>query len=99
MKRIFERFQQYMVAATFAEAGEWETARRQAPARPASRVPEGRITPFDTLFTAITFAEHGMADQALRLVNPRPRQSWGLPNPLNELGLQGAYLVYGTIDC
>jgi hypothetical protein len=52
-----------MTAVTFAEAGEWETARRYAPLRRKGRVREW----IERNLLAAAFAEEGLHDEAMRL--------------------------------
>jgi hypothetical protein len=66
MKNILRKFQETMMAATFAEAGEWDTAREMAPVTELSRDP----TWLNRIFMAITFAESGLHDEAIRFMRP-----------------------------
>jgi hypothetical protein len=95
MKNILHTFQKNMMAATFAEAGEWETARDMAPDIELSHEP----TWLNKLFMAITFAESGMDDEALRFLRPGHTGNRGYHSKITEdLGLRGVQLAYGTIS-
>jgi len=94
MKRIFEKFQKNMVAATFAEAGEWNTARQMAPAAEPIR----ETNWLNNIFTAVTFAESGLHDEALSYLEQRRKARTDFTPPvINELGLKGVRVMYGTI--
>lgn len=55
----------WATAITFAEAGEWETARSFMPSIRQSKAAAW----FQDLCMAVTFAEHGLHDEALRLLS------------------------------
>ncbi len=89
MRTLLERFERTMTAASFAEAGEHETARQiMGEVRPVKRVRTGR---FERLMMAVTFAEAGEFDTARDFmreekrvqkrdrVTPRPRQQLRAP--------------------
>lgn len=63
MKKFLSNFQQMMNAITFAEAGEWETARRMLPPSGAG---VGVRAEVERTFAAVAFAEAGMLDEAER---------------------------------
>jgi hypothetical protein len=84
-----------MLAAAFAEAGEWDTAREMTPDLELSR----EQTWLDRIFTAITFAEAGLHTHAIHCLNPAGRENRGFNSVLAEnLGLQGVQLLYGTVS-
>jgi len=62
MKATFNRFMDTMTAAAFAEAGEWNTAIEMLPAAE----PRGIISWLDRQMMAVTFAECGLYDDAIR---------------------------------
>ena len=95
MKNILRKFQETMMAATFAEAGEWDTAREMTPVTELSREP----TWLNKIFMAITFAESGFHDEAVRFMGPAAAGNRGFNSSIAEdLGLQGIRLVYGTVS-
>ena len=95
MKNILRKFQETMMAATFAEAGEWDTAREMTPVTELSREP----TWLNRIFMAITFAESGLHNEAIRLMGPAAAGNRGFNSAIaEELGLQGIRLVYGTVS-
>lgn len=65
MKKSETRHQSWTTAITFAESGEWETARSFMPVSRQSRV----AVWFQNLCMAVTFAEHGMHEEAVRIVS------------------------------
>jgi len=95
MQNILEKFQKNMMAATFAEAGEWNTAREMAP---DIELPK-ETTCLNRIFAAITFAESGLHNEAIRLLGPAVVRNRGF-NPVfaEELGLKGVQLMYGTVS-
>jgi hypothetical protein len=95
MKDILIKFQKTMMAATYAEAGEWDTAREMTPEIELSQEPNW----LNRLFTAITFAESGLHDEAVRYMEPVRVRNRGYSSPITkELGLKGVQLMYGTVS-
>ena len=95
MKNLLNKFQKNMLAATFAEAGEWDTAREMAPATKLSREP----TWLNRIFMAVTFAESGLYDEAIRFMGPASGRNRGFNSAIAEdLGLHGVRLMYGTVS-
>ncbi|MBI5559280.1 MAG: hypothetical protein HY885_16780 [Deltaproteobacteria bacterium] len=86
----------WMMAATFAEAGEWDTALTMIPAaRPAKETNR-----FFKLFAAVAFAEEGMHEEALRIYGAPPRKAARIElDALKELGAGKAHIRYGRIYC
>jgi len=85
-------FQKWMMAITFAEAGEWETAKNMMPIGIRSRA----INQFQKIFMAAAFAEEGLHAEALSLA-----AGPNLPAPsgddfLQSLGLGGIRMTYGV---
>lgn len=94
MKHLLERFQKNMAAAAFAESGEWDAAREIIPAAKISPDP----TWLDNIFAAITFAEKGLHNEARHFLKPaRNFRTDFTPPVMEELGLKGVRLMYGTI--
>lgn len=93
MKQKLSRFQQWMTAITFAEAGEWEVVRQMIPAIQDSR----EAVTVDHLFSAVAFAEAGEAETALAILN---RASKPRAVPANDffesIGLVGVRVTYGV---
>jgi hypothetical protein len=85
----------WMVAAAFAEAGEWDTAR--------SMIPEKKNTLefgwLSRIFSAVAFAEEGLHDEALRLIGAgsRKQRTVRVLDELEDLGLSMIHLRYGTV--
>jgi len=95
MKNLLKKFQKYMLAATFAEAGEWDTARNMAPAIELSREP----TWLNRIFMAVTFAESGLHDEAIHFLGPASGRNRGFNSAIAEdWGLHGVRLMYGTVS-
>ena len=95
MKYILKKIQNNMEAATFAEAGEWDTAREGAPDTELSR----EANWVNRLFMAIIFAESGLHDDALGLMKPARVRSGDYGSVIaNDLGLKGVQLIYGTVS-
>lgn len=95
MKTTTDNNRSWMNAITFAEAGEWETAREMMP----PTAPRNKF--FELLektFMAVAFAEEGMRDEALCHINaPRPtiRRAG---NFLDSVGLSGVRVTYGILQ-
>jgi len=95
MKKFIHKFQNTMISATFAEAGEWDSAREMAPETHLSRQPSW----LNKVFMAITFAESGMRDEALNFLEPARTGNRGFNSAtLNDIGLKGIQLAYGTVS-
>ncbi|MBU0729819.1 MAG: hypothetical protein KKE17_11950 [Proteobacteria bacterium] len=96
-RKMVEAFDNMMVAATFAEAGEWDTARTMIPAAKVS----AKVNVWDQLFTAITFAEGGLFDEARQIITGMEKCVSRKPLDLvalEQLGLRKIHLVYGTMS-
>jgi len=94
MTRNTEQAKSWMMAITFAEAGEWETARQMTP---VSRG-DGLLAWLKNHFMAIAFAEEGLSDEALRLIEQgRSASSPALAGFLETCGLQGVRLTYAVL--
>ena len=84
-----------MTAVTFAEAGEWDAARAMTPDIQLSR----KQTRLNKIFTAITFAESGLYNDAVLFLEPAVRKDRGFNSVLaDNLGLHGVQLTYGTVS-
>ena len=95
MKNLLSKFQKNMVAATFAEAGEWDTAREMTPITKLSREP----TRLNRFFMAITFAESGLRTDAIRILEPVGHKNRGFNSAIAvDFGLPGVRLMYGTVS-
>lgn len=94
MKNFLSTFQKNMMAVTFAEAGEWDTANEMSPAIKLSREP----SLLNRIFMAVTFAESGIHDEAIRLMGPKANRNRGFNSSIaKDLGLHGIRLTYGTV--
>jgi hypothetical protein len=97
MKKICAQFQKMMAAATFAEAGEWLTARQMLPADPGSREAGGLAR----VFSAVAFAEAGLHETARQFIAGSRLAGTSFvmsPADIEGLGLQGYHLVYGYVS-
>lgn len=95
MKTIVKKFQDIMMAATYAEAGEWDAAREMIPETQLSREPSW----LNRIFMAVTFAEAGLQREAVGFLDPVPAGRRNLGASLaEELGLKGVRLMYGTVS-
>ena len=94
MKNFFNTFQKIMMAATFAEAGEWNTAREMTPTVKLSREPSW----LDKIFLAVTFAESGLHDEALLFTRKTAGKRGFNAATAEDLGLRGVRLIYGTVS-
>ena len=89
MNRINESEKGWQLAITFAEAGEWDTARSLMP--PVKPFKLSRLLDY---FTAVAYAEEGMADEALRIIDAAPRNPRGF---LDIVGLSEVRVTYAHI--
>ena len=95
MKNIITKFQKIMMAVAFAEADEWKMAREMTPDAKISREPSW----LNKIFMAITFAESGLHDEAIGFLKPAAAKNRGFNSEIMEnLGLKGVRLMYGTIS-
>jgi hypothetical protein len=86
-------FQKWMIAVTFAEAGEWETAKKMIPVPFRSRA----INQFQKIFMAAAFAEEGLHGEAISLAEyPGSPQAPSADEFLKSLGLGGVRMTYGV---
>lgn len=85
-------FQKWMTAITFAEAGEWETAKNMMPASIRSRA----ISGFQKIFMAAAFAEEGLHAEAITLAEAPNLQAPSGDAFLRSLGLGGIRMTYGV---
>jgi hypothetical protein len=90
MKQLLNTFQQWMSAITFAEAGEWETARQMSPVCAQKSI----ISQFDQTFMATAFAEEGLYDEAVRIAEDVDCQTAAIDTFLQSLGLDGVRTTY-----
>lgn len=84
-----------MIAATFAEAGDWETARRYAPRKGMGRAGAW----IERHLVAAAFAEEGLHDEALRLAGrgrPPPALDASAPDAL--LRGRGVRMLCGVLS-
>jgi hypothetical protein len=94
MKKILHNIQKNMMAATFAEAGEWDTAREMLPERKLSR----ELSWLNRVFMAITFAEANLQKEAVGFMAPVGGRRSDFNAVIYEnLGLKGVQVIYGTV--
>jgi hypothetical protein len=93
MNTYQEKYRGWMMAVTFAEAGEWDTARAMIP-RTAQKK---KLTFLERAFMAVAFAEGGMADEAIRIMEDRPPQLHGIGDFLDAIGLRGVPVTYAVL--
>jgi hypothetical protein len=93
MKRMLEKFQKMAMSATFAEAGEWDTARELLP----ESKPRTSLNWLESHFSAVAFAESGLPEEAVRISSGREN----FRSPGNDfyetLGLKGVHLSFGYV--
>lgn len=85
-------FQKWMTAITFAEAGEWDTAKNMMPISIRSRA----INKFQKIFMAAAFAEEGLHAEAVSLAESPNLQVPSADDFLQSLGLGGIRMTYGV---
>lgn len=88
----YNRHAKWTTAITFAEAGEWETARLYMP--PVKATLRAWL---EKTFMAIAFAEEGLGEEALRLTGT-PRRKCGCCEAfLAQIGLSEASMTFGLV--
>lgn len=90
--KTLNSFQQWMTAITFAEAGEWESARLMTPASIRTRA----INRFQKIFMAAAFAEEGLHAEAIDLAEGLSFQAPSADDFLQSIGLGGIRMTYGV---
>lgn len=90
-----QRHQSWTTAITFAEAGEWETARSFMPPIRRSRL----AIWLEKTAMAVTFAEAGLVEEALSYTNPATTTVPAATRNFLELcGLDQAHLTFGVVS-
>ena len=95
MKTTTNNNRSWLTAITFAEAGEWETAREMMPP-PAPR--NKLLELLEKTFMAVTFAEECMHDEARCYMNKPLQTAKRAGNFLDSVGLRGVRLTYGIMQ-
>lgn len=90
--KTLSTLQKWMTAITFAEAGEWETAKNMMPVTIRSRA----INKFQKIFMAAAFAEEGLHAEAISLAECPDLQAPKADDFLQSLGLGGIRMTYGV---
>lgn len=80
----------WMNAVTFAEAGEWETARAMIPLPKKSTW----AALLEQAFMAVAFAEEGLHEEARRLMGGSRQPPARIRSFLESIGLENARLSY-----
>lgn len=93
MKALSEKHRNWMTAITFAEAGEWDTARDMMPASG----PKNEISLLQKIFMAVAFAEAGLHDVALHLIDNQQHDHHYAEDFLEAVGLRGVRVTYAVI--
>ena len=89
------KFEQMMTAITFAEAGEFETARGLMPVdRTAGAT---RLGWFERIFAAVALAEGGLHEDAMRLSRFEPVSVVSAADFLSTVGLKGVKVHYAVM--
>lgn len=83
----------WMNAITFAEAGEWATAREMMPDGMVNK----KISWFSSIFMAVAFAENDMRDDALSCLKATPVASHQYDDFMKTVGLAGIRMTYGVL--
>lgn len=95
MKTTKTAHQSWTTAITFAEAGEWETARSYMPVSRRNKL----LAWLENLCVAVTFAEEGMQDEAVRIMVAKERESIRRPVDFMELcGMGKVNCTYGLLS-
>jgi len=97
MKKWMETMGKTFAAASFAEAGEHDTALELAGLKPNWNIVNRLAKAWENIFAAVTFAEAGCVDRALELLGVKTarRDVQSLDIFLRDVGLQGVRVRYG----
>lgn len=93
MKKLLETIERTLDAITFAEAGEWDTARGMLP---ASR-PKG-LGRLERVFMAAAYAEEGLHEEALRVMRFSDPAPFDMNEFFSAVGLKGASVRVGVLN-
>lgn len=99
MKKWMETIEKTFAAASFAEAGEHDTALELAGIKPNWGIVNRLSKAWENSFVAVAFAEEGCVDRALELLGAKParREVQSLEIFLRDVGLQGVRVRYGLV--
>ena len=97
MKKWRKVLEDIFAAVSFAESGEYETARAMAGVQPGRAA--GLSGAVENVFAAAAFAEAGCRDTALNLMGKSPVRPERQPLQLflENVGLQGVHVRYGLV--
>lgn len=93
MGRKYMAHKGWMNAITFAEAGEWETARNMIP----QAVPSRETSTLFRIFAAAALAEGGLPLEAIRFMEQARLEESAREDFLKIIGLEGFRLTYGVL--
>lgn len=94
MKSINTDLKNWAMAATFAEAGEWETARMMTPDYKTKTA----TFSLSKIFAAVAFAEENMHAEAVKIARGSlSKTKKVIFDELEELSLDKIHLRYGTV--
>lgn len=94
MNKYPEKYRGWMMAVSFAEAGEWETARAMIPDARPNKV----LGYLEKVFMAAAFAEEGMPEEALRIMEGPQARLKGMGDFLDAIGLRGVPVTYAVLS-
>lgn len=95
MKKLLEKFENLSMAVTFAEAGEWDTARGMLPETKSK--PRTALNWLESHFAAVAFAESGLQEEAVQLTSGREFSRPQGQDIYASLGLKGVHLSFGYV--
>lgn len=93
MKKLLEKFQKLSMAITYAEAGEWDTARELLP----ETQPSTTRNWLENHFAAVAFAESGLREEAVQLTSGKRISGAQGYDMYERLGLRGVHLSFGYV--
>jgi len=93
MKTTLSTLQKWLTAITFAEAGEWESARQMSPLVALNR----KVNRFDRVFMAASFAEAGLHAEACVMAQTGSCKAGEADDFFASLGLAGIRMTYGVL--
>ncbi|MCL7487609.1 MAG: hypothetical protein M8357_05485 [Desulfobulbaceae bacterium] len=95
MNESSDKYRGWMMAVTFDEAGEWEVAREMIP----PSTPKSRLGYLQKAFMAVAFAEGGLHEEAIRIMDEQPRRHHhSIEDFLEATGLRGVSVTYAVVS-
>jgi len=90
---LIEKLQKLSMAVTYAEAGEWDTAREFL----TQSKPSTSLSWLQNHFAAAAFAEAGLQEEAVHIISGREYSRQRGHEIYDSLGIRGVHLSFGYV--